>query len=175
MRKEGVIMKTYKMDAVEYIAKLSDGGMRDALSFLDKCLAYNPDLTLENVVAALGTVDYDIMIALTHNIIHKESKSIIEIIENIHAGGKELKTFLRQYVQFLLDVSKYGLGCDWKYISLPRLEEYEKWMKALKDDDYEDIENLLTCLIHLNSNIKYSSMAKMDIQTALLLFIKEEK
>ena len=47
----------YEIEALEYIAKLADGGCRDAITMLDKCLAYSKDLTLDNVVKALGTTD----------------------------------------------------------------------------------------------------------------------
>ena len=43
----------YSDNALEYIAKLADGGMRDAITFLDKCLAYHPKLTLKHVTEAL--------------------------------------------------------------------------------------------------------------------------
>ena len=36
-------------DAAGMIARLSDGGMRDALSLLDQCVAYENDITLEDV------------------------------------------------------------------------------------------------------------------------------
>ena len=59
----------YEIEALEYIAKLADGGCRDAITMLDKCLAYPKDLTLENVVKALGTTDYDTMFKLTDYLI----------------------------------------------------------------------------------------------------------
>ena len=37
-------------EAIEYIAKIADGGMRDAISLMDKCLSFSNELTLENVV-----------------------------------------------------------------------------------------------------------------------------
>ena len=45
-----MIEKTYDYDAVEYIAKQAQGGMRDAITTLDKCLQYNNNLSLQNVV-----------------------------------------------------------------------------------------------------------------------------
>jgi len=49
----------YDSDALEYIAKIADGGMRDAITLMDKALSYSLDLTLENVVKALGVTNYD--------------------------------------------------------------------------------------------------------------------
>ena len=43
--------------ALEYIAKLADGGMRDALSILDQCIALSEQsLTIDRVQQLLGLV-----------------------------------------------------------------------------------------------------------------------
>lgn len=156
-------------NAIEYIAKIADGGMRDAITLLDKCLAYSKELTLENVIKALGTVDYEIMFRLTDNLIHFSKKDMIEIIENIHNDGKDLKQFIKQYTHFLLDIQKYAIGCDWKYINIPKLNDYEKWMKDCSDEDFDSCGNILDCCLKLNSDIKYSSSPKLDIETAFIL------
>ena len=53
--------KTLKLDekALTYIAKVADGGMRDALSLLDQCISFymGQKLTYENVLEVLGAVD----------------------------------------------------------------------------------------------------------------------
>lgn len=157
-------------DALEYIAKIADGHLRDAISLMDKCLAYNTELTLENVVSALGTVDYDVMIQLTGTIVNKEVSRVMEIIEELHNEGKDLKQFIRQYMQFLLDVNKYAVGCDWKYISVPKLDEYQKWLDGLDDNDMDMVWRLLDVVVRLNSNIKYSQSPKYDIEADLMLF-----
>jgi len=80
--REGGIYK-HDCDAVEYLAKLADGGMRDAITLMDKCLAYSKDLTLENVVKALGTTDYDTMFKLTDYLIDNKVKLSLALIEDI--------------------------------------------------------------------------------------------
>ena len=77
------------IDAIDYLAKIADGGMRDAITLLDKCLAYSNDLALENVVKVLGTVDYDKMISICDAIIEDKVQDTISIIENIHSDGKD--------------------------------------------------------------------------------------
>lgn len=169
---EEQIHDSYDTEAIQYIAKIADGGMRDAISLMDKALAYNRDLTLENVVKALGTVDYETMIQLTDKIIESNSNAIIEIIEMLYADGKDLKHFMRQYMQFILDVLKWSFECDWKYITIPKLKEYEKWLKNLMEEDNEDrIQDLLDVLIRLNNDIKYSSSPKYEIEGILVLFV----
>ena len=157
--------------ALEYIAKIADGGMRDAITLLDKCLAYSQDITLENVVKALGTVDYSIMMKLTSAFTEQGGDSkIVDIIETIHAEGKDIKQFIKQYGHFLLDVQKYAIGCDWKYINIPRLTEYEQWLYSLGKYGSDIYRQLLEVVLKLNSDIKYSSTAKLDVEAQLLLF-----
>ena len=156
--------------ALEYIAKIAEGGMRDSITLLDKALAYSKELTLENVVKALGTVDYEVMIKLTDAIIQGDKKGIVDIIETIHSDGKDLKQFVKSYLQFLIDVQKYVIGCDWNYINLPKLPEYEKWLSKLGDQDIDICLQLLQVLMKLNTEIKYSSAVKYDIEACLLVF-----
>lgn len=161
--------------ALDYIAKIADGGMRDAITLLDKCLAYSSELTLENVINALGTVDYDIMFSLTSAIGFVENVKMIEIIEKLHNDGKDLKQFVKSYIQFILDMSKYYLDCDWKYIQIPHLAEYEQELLDFRDFSMDWFMSLLSTLINLNADIKYSSTAKYDIESTLLVFMHESE
>lgn len=155
--------------SVEYIAKIADGGMRDAITSMDKCLAYSRILTLENVVKALGTTDYDTMFKLTDYLIDNKVKLALKLIEDIYNNGKDLKTFVRQYVQFLLDLSKWGIGCDWKYLTLPKLKDYEQWLKDCGDREFDAITKWLSVFINLNADIKWSQSVKYDIEASIVL------
>ena len=162
------------IESLEYIAKIADGGMRDAITLMDKCLAYSTDLTLENVINALGTVDYDIMFSLTSAIGYMENVKMIEIIEKLHNDGKDLKQFVKSYIQFILDINKYYLDCPWKYIQIPQLAEYEQELDNFNDFEVSWFLDLLSELIKINSDIKYSATPKYDIESALIVFMNEE-
>lgn len=159
-----------KLDAIQYIAKIADGGMRDAITLLDKCLSYDNELTLNKVVEILGTVNYSEMIKLTDNLVNSRSAELLKQIEELHSNGKDLKQFVNLYLQFILDVNKYIVGCEWSYLNIPRLSENEEALKGWCLQ-YEKINHLLHTLVKLNSSIKYSSMPKYEIEAALLLEI----
>ena len=100
-------MKTYSKEAVEYIAKLADGGMRDSLTFLDKCLSYSNELTLDNVIKALGVADYNTMFNLNECIFYDNSEGIINIVTDVFNSGVDLKLFIKNYFEFVLDLNIY--------------------------------------------------------------------
>lgn len=166
---------TVKQDALEYISKIADGGMRDAISLMEKALAYSEDLTVENVVEALGVVDYDLMIKLTSAILKGRNDRVIKYIETVHNAGKDLKQFVKMYSQFLLDVCKYGMGCGWEHLQLPSTDTVKKALKKYtKTEERKQIINvLMKTVIKLNGEIKWSTMPKHDVEASLLLFMME--
>lgn len=162
-------MITYEKEALEFIGKLSEGGLRDAITLMDKCLSYSKDLTIENIVKALGVADYDIMKALTLNYCIQSKSNIIEVIEKIHSDGKDLKQFIRQYINFVLDIKKYFILESFDYIAIPQTDDNISFLKDLqRNDEYDKISDLLDLLIKINSEIKYDGSPKYMIEAMLL-------
>ena len=158
---------TYEPEAIDYIAKIADGGMRDAITLLDKCLAYSTDLTIENVLKALGTVDYDTMFWLTDSIITNDIEATIKVIEDVHRAGKDLKQFIKTYTNFVLDLCKYGVLKSFDLVNIPNT--YEDRMNKYNDHAYEDFNRLLSTLVKLNADIKWETSPKPVIESVLLL------
>ena len=162
------IMNEGYWEALEYIAKLADGGLRDAITMLDKCLSYNSNLSMENIVKALGVVDYDVMRSLTNAIMVKDYKGIIEVIEEVHMSGKDLKQFIRQYMNFVVDIAKYNIIPTFDYIQIPNIETNQNFLNKITKVYGSSINELLELVIKLNSEIKYDSSPKYLIEAMLI-------
>lgn len=162
-------MHSYTLEALEYIAKLADGGMRDALTMLDKCLAYSSELTLQKVVDALGAVEYDTMFDLTCKFVMKDKLGVVEVIDGLYSDGKNLQQFIKQYTSFMLDVIKWCIGSDWKLLKIPKLPQYEEQVEMFGHPYFNECVKLLNALVRISSEIKYSPTVKEDIESELLL------
>ena len=152
--------------ALEYIAKIADGGMRDAITLLDKCLAYSKELTLENVISALGTVDYEVFFVLTDAITNKRQSEVIRIVETVHADGKDLKQFVKDYLSFLLDINKYDITHSFEYLQLPAT--YLGALKNYSGDWFNKCRDLLPVIVKLSADIKWDTQPKVAIEARLL-------
>ena len=161
----------FDTEALEYIAKLSEGGLRDAITMLDKCLSLSPTLTVESVVKALGVVNYTVYFELLYQLASRNALKAVEIIETVYNSGKDIKQFIRQFQFFVLDVCKYQMFKSFKYIAIPELPEYKTKME---DEDYVDCLKILDWARQLNADIKWESNAKAMIETAILVFCEEE-
>lgn len=163
----------YEIEALEYIAKLADGGCRDSITYLDKCLAYSKDLTVENVVKALGVIDYGPMFKLTDALLGYNNLSVkdaVVLIENAYDSGKDLKQFVRQYIVFLTDCIKYSMKCSWSLINIPKLDEYVEILNDYQYDDYKMLKTWLERFVNLNAEIKWSQNVKADVEAMLIVY-----
>lgn len=162
---------TYEGSAIEYIAKLADGGMRDSITTLDKCLSYNTNLTLENVTTALGTVNYDILFDLTDYVYNFETNKVIETIETIYMSGANIKQFIKDYTLFVLDLCKYGLNKTFNYIQIPSL--YKDRLDKYDNNAYAFFVQLLGEMTKLSSTIKWESSPKPTIESTFILLCQK--
>ena len=137
----------YTEDAVDYIAKVSTGGMRDAITLLDKCLSLSRTLNLENVLKTIGGEDYSTFILFLTALQNKEKETAITTIENIYNAGKDVKQFMKDFAKFILEVEKYALYNNFNYISLPNTLENE--LEQLIDDSLFSVMNFVVSLNHL--------------------------
>ena len=153
----------YRNDALDYIAKLANGHMRDAITILNKCLAFENKLTIKRVMYVMNLVDYDVYINLTNNFINNNISENLKIIDNIYNNGIDLKTFIENYINFLIDVNKYYLLKDINLLTLPETQEIVSFLDSVPDTRY-----ILNKFLTLNIDIKYSVNPKYLIEAAIL-------
>ena len=92
-------------DSLFEIARLSDGGMRDAINFLDQLVAYSSDdIKIDDVYKVNGSVSYAELFNLLTYIINNDKVKIIEFIDDLNASGKDINKFLEELLIFLKDV-----------------------------------------------------------------------
>ena len=159
--------------AVELIAKIADGGMRDAITLMDKCLSYSHNLSVDTVVNALGVVDYGQMFNLTYHITDKDISNIIDDISEVYNSGMDLKLFVKTYFEFILDVTTYLVTGSIEQTKIPKtwLEE----LKSFGDAEKSTCFRLLEVLVDLSNMIKWEQNPKAYIIAKLIIFAKEDR
>ena len=155
--------------SIAYIAKVSSGGMRSAITLLDKCLSLSHDLTLENVLKTIGSEDYSTFITFLSALTEKEKEISIKVIEDVYNAGKDVKQFMKDFAKFVLEVEKYALYKNFDYISLPNTLENE--LEQLIDNSLFDIMDLI---VSLNNQIKWENDAKTLIELSILIYCGKE-
>ena len=167
----GIMMNkgTVNLEALRYISRISSGGMRDAITLLDKCLSLSHDVTLENVLKTIGSEDYSTFITFLSALEEKDKEVSIKVIENVYNAGKDVKQFMKDFARFVLEVEKYTLYKNFDYISLPNTLENE--LEQLIDDSLFDIMDFV---VSLNNQIKWDNDPKTLIELSILIYCRKE-
>lgn len=153
-------------DAVSYLAKLASGGMRDAITLLDKCLSFSTELSVKNILQALGISDYDTMFDLYEALNTSNTRRIIAVVESVYTAGKDLKLFIRNFTKFVLDLNKFFITSAYEYIEIPNV--YDSRLRQLVQQDTSYASQLLTVLVKLNATIKWDASPLATIEAVLL-------
>lgn len=100
--------------AVDYIARLGDGSMRDSISLLDKCLAFSlgEKLTYESVLDALGAADIEIFSKLFNAVYKGDSAAALNVIDRAAAEGKDMTQFVTDFCGYLRNLMLVGINAN---------------------------------------------------------------
>ena len=99
----------YEPEAIRYIARLAKGGMRDSITTLEKCLDYNyTSLTIDIVSKVVsGNVTEGTLLTLTKYVMENDIKNTLLYFNSIYMGGIDVSLFIKLYVEFLQNCTKY--------------------------------------------------------------------
>lgn len=157
-------------DAIEYIAKIADGGMRDAITLMDKCLSYSEDLTLDNVIKALGVADYNTMFDLLTCICTKDEGKLITIINDVFYSGVDLKLFCKTFFEFILDLNVYRTTKDLSNTKIPSV--WSGTLGGYSTSDWKVISGLLSVVLSINNEVKWEQNPKPFIIAEFMIYVE---
>ena len=159
----------YTDEALQYIAQLAEGGMRDAITKLDTVLGFTQNITSEAVIKCLGLTSTQFILEILDNLIAKEPKNILGAIDTIFLEGKDLKLFIKDSIKVLIDVIKCQMGSSSE--NIPQSCQ----ARVTNIIEHSTPGQLLSILDSYNSlyfKIRYEHNPKIFIESELLYLCK---
>lgn len=156
--------------ALNYIAKVADGSMRDALSLLDQCIAFYSDqeLTYEKVLEVLGAVDQEVFSRLTRCIIQGDVVNSMKILDEVVMQGRELGQFVNDFIWYMRNLMLVkGSDNAMEVVDAP-LERIEALKQESEMVDTETIMRYIRVLSETSAQIKYSDQKRVLLEIALI-------
>lgn len=156
--------------ALRYIAKTADGSMRDALSFLDQCIAFylGQELTYERVLQVLGAVDTVVYSKMFRYVVSQNVVGCIELVNEMMMAGRDLNQFISEFIWYLrglmlVDASEQGN-------ELLDVSQEQK-LQMQEEAEMIDIEMLIRyihILSDLSNQIRYASQKRVLVEITLI-------
>lgn len=160
--------------AIRYIAKAGDGSMRDAISLLDRCIAFylGQKLTYDNVLEVLGAVDTEVFGVMLRKVLSRDVSGVIAGLEDLIIQGREPGQFVTDFTWYLrnllllkssenmedvLDISSENLVLLKEEASLVETEELMRYIRVFSE---------------LSNQIRFATQKRILIEIALIKLCK---
>jgi DNA polymerase-3 subunit gamma/tau len=156
--------------AVRYIAKSADGAMRDALSLLDQCIAFYPGqmLTYDCVLEILGAVDAEVFSRLLCSIMKQDIPDIMETVEDLTAGGRELGQFVVDFIWYLRNLLLLISSDEMIEILDMSSEQIKNLRQEAEQIDGETLIRYIRIFSELSNQMKYAAQKRIMLEVALI-------
>lgn len=163
-QKEGIDIDD---EAIEEIAKLSEGAMRDAIGLLDQISSFaDSKITVEDIYTIRGSVSNRVLIELIEKYIDNDASSILSIVDDIYLFGKDFYRLSEDILVFYRNmlISKVAPS----YFEDKALQLKDDIMRLSSKIDVKRIERMIKKLEELLRNIKSSDYPRILFETTIL-------
>lgn len=161
-------------EALSYVAKAADGSMRDALSILDQCIAFNlgEELTYDKVLETIGAVDIEVYIKLLNAVTTGDTKAAVEIIDQAVWQGKDLTQLTNEFTGFIRNVLMLKLDPNMT-VDLTS-ENVAKIIELGKDISEGYLINYINILQEAAGKISYATTKRVVLEVAIIKMSKPQ-
>ncbi len=173
------ILSDLKIDAEEealrLIAHNADGGVRDALSLLDQCLAFSEGAITRDVVQSVLGISADgFLFEFMESVIDRDADGTFEKLEEIFSAGKETNQFLKDLTRYMRALMIAGLKESAEKILGVGPERLERLKKQRKRAGMTFILRGLDLLSDYEYRIKYAPQPRILLEMLILRLLRPE-
>ena len=153
-------------EALFEIAKISDGGMRDSINFLDQLRSFKQEnITLSDVYEVCGNVSLEEIAKLLCNLKEGNLEQITMFLENLNNNGKNYSKFLEEVMMFLKDLILFK-----KNVSSNLIKTDSRFLNMVSDNfSINDIFYITGVINELIDKIKFVSRQSIVVITNFLI------
>ena len=146
----------YDDNAIDYIARLSQGGMRDSITTLEKCLDYDTNLSLENVIKVTsGGITEQLLTQFLCYMLNGQCKEALIHFNNIYMSGVDVTLFLKLWTEYLQNCVKYMITQTAEITKLSSVTV--DWLKTIMTFTPQ-VKELLRSVLSIRTNFSADDM-----------------
>ena len=162
--------------ALKYIAKTADGSMRDSLSLLDQCIAFNygEELTYDKVLNVLGAVDTRIFGSLFSYLYKQDVSSALNLLADVVVQGRELTQFINDFVWYLRNLMLVRTSDQMEDVVDISSDNLQALKEQAMNTDMETILRYIRVFSELSSKMRYATQKRILIEMEFIKICKPQ-
>ena len=156
-------------EALTLIARAAEGGMRDALSLLDRAMAYGSErITAQDVLGLLGTASDDFFFEMAAALLEDRPGDAMTALNRLMEEGKDPAVFARdmtRHFRALMLTRACGACADLLDVSEEKAQSYARQAEAY---DPARIRRALARLAALEGELRFAAQPRIQVELALM-------
>jgi DNA polymerase-3 subunit gamma/tau len=147
--------------ALDLIARLADGSLRDAQSTLDQVIAYcGSEVRDEEARSVLGVLDRDLLLAFAAKVSEKDPAGLLDVVDRVLESGNDPALFLNHLMELTRNLLLLKiLPDDPDRIGLAR-DDAEAMAPLAAKFSQEDLLRILELLAREEPRLKYTQQPR---------------
>ena len=157
--------------ALRYIAGAADGSMRDGLSLLDQCNAFNYGnevLTYEKTLEILGAVDTRVFSRLYNHIHSGDTAAALKVLEDVLMQGREMMQFVADFLWYLRNVMLLCASESTKDSLDISADNLSQMIEDARKSELSEIMREIRIFSALVEQIRYSASRRILTEMAII-------
>lgn len=178
MKRLDIIVKSEKISidkkALSLIAETSEGGFRDAISYLDQISSYkNGEVSYDDVIDILGMTDFRTLASFILYLKDNKPKEALILLNDLAESGCDIDQFTKNTINFLRKLILIkAVGADEIELS----KEHASNMQDLAEGfPFERITKIIEDISELSKAFSGSSLPQLALELTVLRTVKPEK
>ncbi len=167
---------TYEKEALHLIASRGEGSVRDTLSIADLCVSFcNKNVTYKGCLDALGSSSIDSLDEITDSLIENNGEKLLTSLDKIALSGINFTIFAKELISYfktLLTIK--NVNNSQRFLMLPD-DVFNKYLKRANAFTSEELLMIMTKLTEIETQLKFSLDARMQVELTLLNILCEKK
>ncbi len=155
-------------DAAFLIAKIADGGMRDALSLLDQCIAFSENISTHTVSMAAGIAGRDQVFGIINSILDKEPAKGIEYIDELYAGSKDMSRLCEELIFQFRNIMLIKINPSQTGIIACMPDELEKLTEFAQKTDLQTVISYLSDLQNCSERMIKAINKRVELEMSII-------
>ena len=162
-------------DAAGLIARLSDGGMRDALSLLDQCVAFSDDIDLKTVSAASGIAGRDYLFDILDCIAQRDTAGALKKVSELYSMSKDLKVLAGELLEQMRNVMILSTIDNAKELISCLPEEFVRLESIAGKMKLGEILDSITILQQCSERFQRSTSKRIELEMCIIRLCSENR
>lgn len=163
----------YTLGALNLIAELSEGAMRDAISILERCVQEGDSkITDERIKELVGIPETQYIIDSIDSIITHNEQKALQITQNVIKEGKDVSNFTWELIKFVRNMML--LKATNEISNIYNDDEVTKMKEMNKLVTEDELLNIISNLSSLQNEIGYTTQKNIVFQVGILKLLRED-